>query len=185
MPSPAGHLLSGLIIAAVPTRDSKRITLKRLSLGAIAAAAPDLDMLLVYLGIDYFTAHRTFSHSIITVLVVFFLLRGWDYLCMMRHYIIRVPYVMISACLLSHIGLDLLGEDSYGPKGLMILWPYSTTFFHPDLNLFYSAFNSNGMVKPLRSLIWAGLWEFLVIGFVGLIVLFIGCYCSDKTKLRL
>jgi len=43
MPSPAGHILSGLIVAAIPARSSKELNIKRLLLGAFFETFEKLD----------------------------------------------------------------------------------------------------------------------------------------------
>ena len=63
MPSPAAHMLSGIFVAAFPVMQQEKYNWKYFTLAALSAAAPDLDMLMVFFGIDYFVAHRTFSHS--------------------------------------------------------------------------------------------------------------------------
>ena len=70
MPSPAAHMMSGLLIAAIPASLGRKISYKYFIFAALVSVSPDLDMLLVFAGIDYFWAHRTFSHSIITVIVI-------------------------------------------------------------------------------------------------------------------
>lgn len=180
MPSPAGHILSGLFLGAMPTKEGSAFRPKRLLLAALIAASADLDMLLVYVGLDYFMVHRTFSHSYVTVSVVFILLWAVDRYLDSRGSAVRIPYLLISACLAAHVCLDLLGEDNYGPRGLMIFWPFSTEFYYADINLIPAPF-LNGKPLPFAGLAQVAMVEFFVISFIGSIVLFLG-YCISRVR---
>ena len=170
MPSPIAHLLTGIIIASAPMRRSMPIDLKRFLLCAAAAIVPDLDMLLTLIGFDYFYVHRTFSHSIITVLIIFSILWVLNYL-FSRKYKHKIPHLLIPICLLSHIALDLFTEDVYGPRGIMLFWPISKRFFYLNINLFPSAFSATGKILPIKSLFLIGIRELIVIGLIYVTVL--------------
>jgi membrane-bound metal-dependent hydrolase YbcI (DUF457 family) len=171
MPSPLGHMITGLIIGAVPTNNHKNPEVKRLLIGSFVAAAPDLDMFLVYAGFDYIYAHRTFSHSIVIVFMIFFILSILSYLLSFRNRKFNIPYLLIPICLLSHIGLDMLGVDSYGPKGLMIFWPLSTNFFYTDFHIFNSLFYDGVKLISVKNVTTALVKEVTIIGLVGIIFL--------------
>ena len=182
MPSPLGHVFSGVIIASVQTSTIKHIGLKRLSIGAIAASAPDLDMVLSLFGFNYFYTHRTFSHSITMVLGVFILLWALNHYSSKR-YNYEIPYVVVPTCITTHILLDFFGEDTYGPRGLMVLWPFLERFLYLNINLFSSPFSPDGDPLPLLSLLLIGIEEFLIIGFVGVPIIFISKYLrKNDTK---
>jgi membrane-bound metal-dependent hydrolase YbcI (DUF457 family) len=171
MSSPVGHILSGIIIGSIPVNDRKP-KIKRLFLCAFFAAAPDLDMLLVFAGIDYFYAHRTFSHSIVVVNCFSFLLYVLNYFLMIKNEKLYIPWLLILSCLLCHIGIDMLGEDHYGPKGLMILYPLSTKFYYLDLNVFKGLFDTYGNPLPLFKLALIVMREVLIITFLGWILFY-------------
>ena len=168
MPSPLGHMLTGLVIGAVPAIKLKKLNIRRLLFSAFIAGAPDFDMLLVYVGVEYFYAHRTFTHSLITVLIVFLLLWTCNYLLTHIRSKYSIPYVLITVCLLFHIGMDMICADKYGPKGLMLFWPLSTHFFHTDLNVFASIADNNGVILPVKSLILVALREIAVVAAIGI-----------------
>lgn len=168
MPSPVGHMLAGACIGATWSPDGTRPDYKMIAGGALVGAVPDMDMLLTFAGIDYVDAHRTITHSLVTVgLVTVFL---W---CVNRLFYIKkdkshhIPYLFICLCLLSHIGLDLLGEDTYGPRGLMLFWPLSDTFFYPGLTVFKALFSGQGDVLPLISIVLTVTREVVFIGCAG------------------
>jgi hypothetical protein len=173
MPSLAGHILSGLIMSSVTTGTSKTLNIKRLSVAAVIVAAPDRYMLLILLGSYYISVDRTFTHSQVTVFVMFHVMREYDHVLAARHSRYRIPYILISFCLISHITLDHLSEDLHGPTGMMVFWPLSTSFFHPDLNVFLTPLSIKGSVLPLKELILVGLRELTIINLMGLFILFV------------
>lgn len=173
MATPAGHMLSGIIIAALPARNVNELNYKRLILGAFFAAAPDLDMLLVFSGVDYIDAHRTFSHSVVWVAMISFAIYLWNYVWRQKSGIYQLPNRLICACLLCHIFLDLLGVDHYGPKGLMLFWPISYNFYHLDFNILHSIVDASKNFLPLQTIISVLLREILLIGLAGAILLWL------------
>ena len=94
MPSPAAHMLSGFFIASVASLQ-KQNNFKVFLLSVLAAAAPDLDMLLVYVGIDYIDAHRTFTHSVVSVLLFTTMLWIVNSLLLNRYSKSYIPYKLI------------------------------------------------------------------------------------------
>lgn len=166
VPSPVGHMLSGIIIASASGYDNKPI-LKKLAWGAFFAAAPDLDMLFVFAGIDYIYAHRTFTHSLVIVVLVALCLKVMNLLINAFSKNNQIPWKLISICLFSHIFLDMLGKDEYGPKGLMIFWPLSNDFYYMNVDLFYGLMDTKGNPLSLDRIVLAVSWEVGLIGFVG------------------
>ena len=173
-------MITGLIIGAVPTKRHKNWEIKRLLMGAFVAAAPDLDMFLVLAGIDYIYAHRTISHSIMMVFVVFLLFCLLSYVLSLRKGKCYIPYLFISVCLLSHIGLDMLGTDSYGPKGLMIFWPLSTKFFYTNMHIFNGLLYDAVNLMSIKNIITALIRETTIISLVGIIFLSAARYYSHR-----
>ncbi|MEE8575064.1 MAG: metal-dependent hydrolase [Thermodesulfobacteriota bacterium] len=168
MPSPAGHMLSGLVLGALPTSENSRVRTRRLVIAALAAAVADMDMLLVFVGFDYFKIHRTFTHSFISVFAILVLLWGLNRFFAYKNSKIQIPYLLISACLFMHPALDLLSEDVYGPRGLTIFWPLLSSFYYPAIDIFPSPFTNLGKALPLSSLFVIGLKEFFLISIPGL-----------------
>ena len=104
MPTPIGHMVSGVVIASISRSKSNSLTMKkRLLLGAFVAASPDLDLFLTFLGVDYFYAHRTFSHSLVTVSMVFLFLLVLQKKISVKKDDFTIPYILITTCLFSHI----------------------------------------------------------------------------------
>ncbi len=92
---------------------------------AVLAVSPDFD--------NFFHTHRTYSHSLGAVAIVWALsaLIGWR---------LRVPVVKIAticaAAYGSHLLLDWLGRDDSAAGGIMALWPMTTHGYRSGLNLF-------------------------------------------------
>lgn len=184
MPSPAAHMLSGLFIAAVPAIKYREYNGKFFALAAICAAAPDLDMLLVYVGVDYFNAHRTFSHSLPFVLGVIFLL--WATHSLLKRLLDKsyeLPYKLIAACITCHILMDLLSVDQRGPQGLMLWWPFSTIFLYPAIDLYPSAVDTNGTIPPSYSLLKIMIQEASITCIIGLPIVWAISFYSYYSQL--
>ena len=140
MPSPAGHLVAGVAIAwvaesfgplrtraqasAVHAGSARAITPLVLTC-AVLALAPDLDILMA--------SHRTYTHSLAAAGLAA-LLGG----AVARA--LGAPGVATGiTCGLvigSHIVLDWLGRDGSTPRGLMALWPLSTSYYYSGIDLF-------------------------------------------------
>jgi membrane-bound metal-dependent hydrolase YbcI (DUF457 family) len=180
MPSPAGHMMSGLFIAAIPASITKKFNYKYFALAAFISVVPDLDMLLVLAGINYFDAHRTFSHSIVSVLIVFALLWSIAFILSKKQIsALNIPYRLIGTCLMCHIGIDLLGVDERGPQGLMLLWPFSNDFFYPAINLYPSTADKYGNILPLSSLVVIAYKEFMITILAGSLI-FSSVFLTNK-----
>lgn len=165
-------MVAGAIIAAVPVKGSERPSMKRMALGSVVAASPDLDMLLVYAGVDYFAAHRTYTHSVISVFVVIAVLWALDFIVKNKKIAgLSIPYGLIGACLLVHVGLDMLGADYKGPQGLMLFWPLSDMFYYADIGIFPAIMDFRVNAKAFMPLLFIFIKEIIVIG-LGVIGLF-------------
>jgi membrane-bound metal-dependent hydrolase YbcI (DUF457 family) len=168
MPSPIGHMLSGVFIGlAAKTEPGSFIDPRRLAIASFAAAAADLDLILVLAGYDWTAVHRTFSHSLVLAGFVTLLLYGIDRLLKLR---VRagIPYVMIGACLFCHIGMDLLGEDVLFPYGLMLFWPISEKFFYPGITLFVALKDHTNAAPSVYYLMTAVARECIIVTVFGL-----------------
>jgi membrane-bound metal-dependent hydrolase YbcI (DUF457 family) len=167
MPSPIGHMLSGVFIGLAAKTESGSIDSRCLAIASFAAAAADLDLILVLAGYDWTVVHRTFSHSLVLAGSVTLLLYGIDRLLKFKRRA-GIPYVMIGACLFCHIGMDLLGEDVVSPYGLMLFWPISEKFFYPDITLFVALKDHTGAAPSVYYLITAVARECIIVTFFGL-----------------
>lgn len=118
MPSPIGHALGGIAAGALIARDGRW---KTLAILAVAGAAADIDFLLPL-------PHRGPTHSLGAALMV--LAAVW---ASTVH--LRLALAIAAACA-SHTLLDWLGADSSRPRGLMALWPLSSTYYVSGLDVF-------------------------------------------------
>lgn len=127
MPTPVAHAIGGLAAAFFTNSAARRAGLSpRLLIAAVAVAvAPDLDLLI--------GTHRTYTHSLGGVAIVG--LAGW---LLLRRRASNAPAAAaaITAAHGSHLLLDWLGKDPSNPPGLMILWPFSSTFFISGYGVF-------------------------------------------------
>ena len=127
MPSPVGHFLGGLAVGWLAAR---RPTWGFLAICGVAAALPDADFLLPI-------RHRGASHSIGAAViaggVAFVVLRAWRW----GQEAARAAAVMALAYA-THVLFDWLGADSSTPRGLMALWPATSSYYISDLDVFNS-----------------------------------------------
>ena len=147
MPSPVGHALAGVAVAwgadLVPGRRAWRIapadacwyrkagdglTVVCLALAAI----PDADLLT--------SSHRTFSHSISSVVVVALVAAvaaAWAH-----RPVVRIAG-MSGAAYASHLFLDWLGVDTTPPEGIQVFWPFAHAWFISGFDLFRATEREN------------------------------------------
>jgi membrane-bound metal-dependent hydrolase YbcI (DUF457 family) len=134
MPSPIGHILAGVatalgadIAAPQPRSDPSRPALypsSELLMCAALAAAPDLDLL-------YRPIHRTATHSVAAVVLVFIITAGLT--GKVTRWRTATVYALAWA---SHLLLDWLGTDWSVPRGVELLWPFSDRWFISGVDLF-------------------------------------------------
>jgi inner membrane protein len=136
MASPVGHGLMGVALytATVP----RRRLLKAggwLALCVGASVLPDLDFILpAAVGrIDTAQwAHRSLTHTVFFAIggaaVWFGILR----LLRRRWKTAAVGAAIVLVCLLAHLALDVMNEDTRAPYGVAVFWPLSRkTFYEP------------------------------------------------------
>ena len=146
MPSPIGHALGGIASGALVSR---RIGWGSLACFAAAGAMADLDFLLPL-------QHRGPSHSVGAAALAFCLTLVTT----------RQPRLALAVgtATASHTLLDWLGEDTWSPRGLMALWPFSDAFYISGLDVFSSVnrrywtdgFWSANAVAVLREILLLG-----------------------------
>jgi hypothetical protein len=136
MPSPVGHFLGGVAVGWLVCRspplprsadgswDGGWKPFRNTLLFGCAAIAPDLDLL--------FHSHRTATHSLAAVLLVF-----GATLVVGR---LRSPAfaAALAGAVASHLLLDWFSDDPNSPTGIMLLWPVSRKFFSPPAAVFLS-----------------------------------------------
>jgi membrane-bound metal-dependent hydrolase YbcI (DUF457 family) len=127
MPTPAGHAIAGLAAAFLTNATARRPRLTKpiLVSAAVLAVLPDLDIIA---GL-----HRTHSHSVAAIAVVG--LVAW--IVLGRRVPDALPLALaLAAAFGSHAVLDLLGKDTRDPRGLMVLWPFSSTYYITGWDVF-------------------------------------------------
>lgn len=98
-----------------------------LALCAVAGALPDVDFLLPL-------QHRGPSHSIGAAVLVFG--AALTVLSLRRPEGSLRLAAAVALAYASHTLLDWLGQDTWHPRGLMALWPFSSAYYISDLDVF-------------------------------------------------
>lgn len=127
MPSPIGHALGGIAVGALIAR---RGDWRLLAACALAGVLADLDFLLPI-------RHRGPSHGLgaaalalgVTLVILSVRSRKTG-----RWWVAAA----VGLAYASHTLLDWLGADSSVPRGLMALWPVSSTYYISGLDVFNS-----------------------------------------------
>jgi len=165
MPSPIGHALSGVAIAWTaslaepPDSTGRTLSDRCLPIYVALAAAPDLDLLV-------HGAHRTATHSVTAMLLVTIVaaavtgqvtrLRASRFGGQVSPGAPRVGgsarWWIALLCGLSygsHLLLDWLAADNYPPRGIELLWPFSSRWFISDLDLFRQTARQEFFTAPI------------------------------------
>jgi inner membrane protein len=152
MPSPVGHILGGIAVGSLASR-SAGWTLPVIC--GLAAALPDLDLLLP-------VAHRGPTHSLAAAV-------GGG----MVAFAIAIPFrarvsplraaAAVGLALVSHALLDWLGQDSSTPRGLMALWPITSSYYISDLDLFRAVDRRYWLEGFWRRATISVLWEIVIL----------------------
>ena len=125
MPSPVGHFLGGFALGSFVSRRTDW-TLPLVC--GVAAALPDVDFLLPI-------RHRGPTHSIAAAAATFVVVFAVLTVKRVEPDRVRIAAAM-GLAVLSHVLLDWLGKDSSTPRGVMALWPWTTTYYVSELNIF-------------------------------------------------
>jgi membrane-bound metal-dependent hydrolase YbcI (DUF457 family) len=132
MPSPVGHVLTGVAVAlaadtALPSLWSRVPFKTGLVILAALAAFPDLDLV-------YPPIHRAFTHSIGSVILVTIMgavVTGW----VTGRRSIGFG-ALCGVAWASHLLLDWFGVDPNPPFGIKAMWPFSDGWFIASLQIF-------------------------------------------------
>lgn len=136
MPSPIGHTLASWVLASIAERKIRPRDGAVFWLAALMAGnLPDLDLLpAVVLGFNAVsTSHQGITHSIGFAAAAgaafgfFFRKRGIP---------LSLGWPLFSALVFAHVLLDSLGDDTFPPIGVMLLWPFSSERFLSPVSLF-------------------------------------------------
>jgi inner membrane protein len=121
-----GHALGGAAAGLLIATPGATARARWIQIAAFAAIGmtPDLDLLI--------GRHRLESHSIGTAVIAGAIaaLLGWR--------LGRSPgqvFLAVAAAWFSHAVLDYLGADTSPPHGVMIWWPFSSTFHYAGLTI--------------------------------------------------
>ena len=125
MPSPVGHVLGGIAVGFLASRDRGwRLPV----VCGVVAALPDIDFLLPL-------PHRGPTHSIAAAVAAFAVTLAITSVAREQLPRLRVA-TAIGLAVLSHVLFDWLGQDSSTPRGLMALWPLTSTYYVSEVNVF-------------------------------------------------
>jgi membrane-bound metal-dependent hydrolase YbcI (DUF457 family) len=125
MPSPVGHILAGLAVGSFANR---RTDWMLPLVCGVAAALPDADFL-------FPIRHRGPSHSVLAAAVTAAATFAVLVIARVKRDRLRIA-AAVGLAVLSHVLLDWLGKDSSTPRGVMALWPWTTTYYMSELNIF-------------------------------------------------
>jgi membrane-bound metal-dependent hydrolase YbcI (DUF457 family) len=132
MPTPVGHAIGGLAVYFSAKGRPIREDLPFVAVCAGVSLLPDLDFAIgPFAGKSY---HHTFTHSLgFTILFAFVTYLACRFLG--RPKPIRDAGVL-AMVYLSHILLDMLGEDKTSPFGVQLLWPFSEAYYISPFPIF-------------------------------------------------
>ena len=137
MSSPIGHALVGLGLARSVSRLSGVRETPILWAGAIAMSnLPDLDLLLMSVGVPMEKVHRKWSHSALLLGSAALLgLAGWERLLKRKRPLQTTAWV---AALLSHPLLDALTTPKGSTFGIPLAWPLSDRLWSVERPIYLS-----------------------------------------------
>jgi hypothetical protein len=158
MPSPIGHSIAGLVVHVSTARPDGLRDLRRAALLVVCANAADLD--LAFRLFDGRNHHQAETHGIGAAVLCGLVLAAGAH----RRGQADALRLGIAAGLawLTHIGLDLLGNDTHPPIGLMALWPFDDRYWKSPFILFYDVGRSPTW-EVVRNNAIAGSWEMLLL----------------------
>ena len=124
-----------------------------LGAAAAVAVAPDLDILV---GV-----HRAHTHSIAAVAAVGLI--SWIVL-RRRSTDASTLSIALAAAFASHLLLDLLGKDTRAPRGLTVLWPFSSEYYVTGWDVFSEVSRRYWLPREfILGNLGAVLWELVVL----------------------
>jgi membrane-bound metal-dependent hydrolase YbcI (DUF457 family) len=132
--------------------DRRPSSTRLVAVAAILAALPDADLLIP-------STHRMGSHSIVAAALVFIIAAA------VTEKVTRWRTAMIcGAAYGSHLLLDWLGADNTPPRGLQLLWPFTSTWYISDLDLFRQTARRHFLSAPtIRANVLAVLQEIAIL----------------------
>jgi hypothetical protein len=158
MPSPIGHALGGIAAGSLVIRSPGWRTL---AVFGAAGMLADVDFLLPL-------QHRGPSHSIAAGVLAFGVALAVMSLRDGPAHRVRLAWA-IGAAYLSHSLLDWLGEDTWSPRGIMALWPFSSAYYVSGLDVFNAVNRRYWMPGFWRGNAIAAAREIAIMGPIALI----------------
>jgi inner membrane protein len=136
MASPVGHGLMGVAVyAATVPRRRLLAAWGWLALCVGASVLPDLDWVVpAAVGrIDVaLWAHRSFTHTVFFAAAAALAAYGIARLAKARSRLAWQVAAVVLVCLLAHLALDVMNEDTRAPYGIAVFWPaWGKTFYAP------------------------------------------------------
>ena len=125
MATPLGHFLVGLALAEGLARDRQEF--RHAPWLAAVACAPDLDVVPGLLAGDLSRFHHGVTHSLAAAML--FAGTAIAVLRWLGHRASWRWFFLIAALYASHSALDAVTLDNSDPRGMPILWPWSSTVY--------------------------------------------------------
>jgi LexA-binding, inner membrane-associated putative hydrolase len=165
VPSPIGHALGGLaagwlVAAPEPTRRGRVI---QAAILAGVAVAPDLDLLV--------GRHSGETHSLGAALIAG-AVAAW-----MRWPVARARWqIFFAVCVAwaSHPLLDVFGQDTSAPYGVMVFWPFSHAYVYTNLGWFLPIYRRWWLPGFVAHNLTAAFWELVILAPITAVVWWIG-----------
>jgi inner membrane protein len=168
MPSPVGHALGGIVAgwSAAPRHNVRTAILL-----AVAAVAPDLDLLI--------GNHRGISHSVgaaaVAGAVAWIFTRPASAAMPLRRD--RLWFALsVALAWWSHAFLDWLSNDTRPPLGVMALWPFTSEYYKSGVEIFPPVsrryWEPRFWIYNLRALVF----ELIVLGPPALVCVIVNRY---------
>lgn len=156
MPSPVGHSLIGLALGLawrLPRVPDGRALARQiweqrgwLVFCVVLANAPDIDVLFGMARGNLNAFHQAATHTLVWAAAV--ALCVW-LAARQRRGLSARDFLFILALTSSHLIADLLCEDHSPPRGIMLAWPLSESYWHSPISLFPAVAKAG----------WSDLWS--------------------------
>jgi membrane-bound metal-dependent hydrolase YbcI (DUF457 family) len=149
MPSPVGHLLSGISVYTIlkPARPNR----KWIFFAALfMAVMPDFDFVFGFFAGNPNRYHHHFTHSIFFITVMsFFVALFFSKNSRMSLF---ADFVLLTAAGSSHLLLDMLAVDTTAPFGMPLFWPLSEKYIILPVSIFSNIQRASHSGRFLSSL---------------------------------
>ncbi len=167
MPLPIAHSLGGYALSEIQGLSFFDKKWKTILFFVVLANAPDFDFLPGFLVNDPSRFHHGFSHTFGASVVAGFL----GAFGFRKKFPFWKVFWIIGGVYFSHVLLDYFTEDRRPPYGVMLLWPFTDTYYISHFSIFKKVMRSNDTLTFFPSLFsphnLAEAWrEFVLMGSV-------------------